>query len=343
MTETARRLRDRPTPGWVGRARPAGRDLLIALVLVVLGVAGGARWLDSTWQPVVVLQTAGPLVALGVLGLLGLTALLRRWWMLLPVGAAVAVAAAIALPNWFAETSPDAPLDLTVMTVNLSFGRADAQQVADAVRAEAVDVLVATEVTPEALAALDEAGLDQWFIEQVGETRPESSTGTMVFSRFPATETTGEDPVDAHTPSLQPEVVVDVTGTAVRVKAVHVPAPLAGDTVDWRAALRALATWRDRQEASEPLLLAGDFNASHGHPAFRRAAEGLDDAHQVAGLGWVRTWPFVGQRVPPYIQLDHLLSRGLTVVEAGSTAIHGTDHAIVWATYALPETGSAGS
>ena len=311
-------------------------DLGIAAALVVLVAAGAARWLDTTAQPVIVLQTAGPFAAIGLLGLLVATALLRRWWMLLPVTVAVVVAATMALPDWFAHTSPQAPRDLTVMAVNLSFGRADPDQVAEAVRAHSVDVLVATEITPDAERALDKSGLDQWFIERAGETRPDSFTGTMVYSRFPLTQVTGGDPVDAHTPSLQPEVVLDVSGTPVRLKAVHVMAPLAGETEQWRAGLRALATWRDRQSGDQPTLLAGDFNASPGHPAFRALSAGQDDAHRVAGLGWVRTWPFVDHRMPPYVQIDHLLSRKLTVVEAGEVAIHGTDHGIIWAAYSLP-------
>jgi endonuclease/exonuclease/phosphatase (EEP) superfamily protein YafD len=322
--------------GSEGRPRRRWVDLGIAAVLVVLVAVGAARWLDTTVQPIIVLQTAGPFVVIGLLILLVLTATLRRWWMLLPVALAGGVAAAVALPGWFAHTSPEAPRDLTVMAVNLSYGRADPDQVADAVRARSVDVLVATEVTPEARVALAESGLDQWFIEQVGESRPDSFTGTVVYSRFPVTEATGDDPTDAHTPSVQPEVVVDVSGAPVRVKAVHVLAPLAGDTGDWRAGLRALAGWRDRQDGDEPVVLVGDFNAGHGHPAFRNVADGMDHAHRVAGLGWVRTWPYEGRRVPPYVQLDHLLSRGLTVVEAGHVAIHGTDHGIVWATYSMP-------
>lgn len=317
----------RPRRRWV--------DLGIVAVLVVLVAVGAARWLDTTVRPVIVLQTAGPFVAIGLLGLLLATALLRRWWMLLPVTVAVMVAATIALPGWFAHTSPQAPRDLTVMAVNLSFGTADPDQVADAVRARSVDVLVATEITPDAERALDESGLDEWFIERAGQTRPDSFTGTMVYSRFPLTEVTGGDPVDAHTPSVQPEVVVDVSGTPVRIKAVHVMAPLAGETEQWRAGLGALATWRDRQSGDQPTVLAGDFNASQGHPAFRALAAGQDDAHRVAGLGWVRTWPYVDHRVPPYVQIDHLLSRDLTVVEAGQVAIHGTDHGIIWAVYSL--------
>ncbi len=85
----------------------------------------------------------------------------------------------------------------------------------------------------------------------------------------------------------------------------------------------------------EPLVLAGDFNASQAHPAFRLMADGLVDAHRAAGLGWVRTWP-QGRRVPPFVQLDHVLERGFDVLHAGVVGVVGTDHAAVWARLALP-------
>jgi endonuclease/exonuclease/phosphatase (EEP) superfamily protein YafD len=110
---------------------------------------------------------------------------------------------------------------------------------------------------------------------------------------------------------------------------------LAGDTDEWHAGIEALTAWRDDQPPNEAFVLAGDFNASHGHSVFRALAAGLVDAQVAAGGGWVRTWPVVGRRVPPYVQLDHLLSRHLTVVEAGQVAVHGTDHAMVWSTYSL--------
>jgi len=310
-------------------------DLAIALALIIVAAVGSLRWLDTTSEPLVVLQTAGPLVVLGLLVLAVVTALLRRWWMLLPVGAALVVAAAMAVPAYFSSASPEAKRDLTVMAVNLDLGRTSAPQVMDAVRARAVDVLVATEITPDALSQLDEAGLGQWFPKQAGEARPDDVTGTMVFSRFPLTVVTGQDPVDQQGYSLQPEVVIDVEGRPLRLKAVHVAAPLSGDTGRWHAGLRALAGWRDRQPAGEAVLLAGDFNAGSGHPAFRTLADGTDEALRIAGLGWVRTWPIVGHRMPPYTQLDHLLSRGLTVIDAGEVAIHGTDHAVIWAAYAM--------
>lgn len=313
-------------------------DVGLAALLVLLVAVGGMRWLDVTFQPVVVAQTAGPFVAIGLLALLLLTLVLRRWWMAVPVAIAVAVAATVAVPPFFAHASPKSARDLTVMAANLRFGGGDAQQLMDAVRYQGVDVLVLTEATPEAVSLLEDEGSKRYFSNEVGAARADTFTGTLVWSRYPLTNVTGTgDQTGEHTTSLQPEVVVSVSGASVRLKAVHTMAPLDGDTDEWRAGLGALEAWRDRQPGEEPIVLAGDFNAGFGHPAFRSLAAGMMDAQRDAGQGWVRTWPFVGRRIGPYVQIDHVLSRGLTLVAAGQVAIHGTDHALVWGSYTLPE------
>ncbi len=92
---------------------------------------------------------------------------------------------------------------------------------------------------------------------------------------------------------------MDVSGTPVRLKAVHVMAPLAGETDQWRAGLRALQTWRTASRVTSRSLLAGDFNASPGHPGFRALAAGSTTRSRVAAAGWVRTWPFVGHACRP--------------------------------------------
>lgn len=324
-----------PISPWVGRIRSA-LDGLIAVALVALAVVGALRWLDVTWYPVVVVQTAGPFVFVGLGLLLVVTLLLRRWWMLVPVAIVTAVAATIAVPSFFAHTSPEAPKGLTVMSSNLRYGGANALQVMDAVRFHDVDVLVLVEATPDAIARLTADGLTTELPRQAGEARPDSFTGTVIFSRYPLTtvSATGDRDLE-NTDSLQPEVLVKAPGHTVRLKAVHPAAPTDGRTELWRAGLDALTTWKQEAPTTDPVVIAGDFNASFGHPAFRRLADGLDDAQRTAGDGWVRTWPVVGSRLPPYVQLDHLLSRDLTVIDAGRIAINGTDHAMVWASYAF--------
>lgn len=321
------------SPRWLG----CTLDVLIGVGLVVLVVTGTLRWLDVPWYPVVVAQTAGPFVVIGLGLLFAATLLLRRWWLLVPVTVAALGAGALVVPSFYAHTSPRAEVGLTVLSTNLRYGEANALQVMDAVRAHSVDVLVLLEVTPDAVERLRADGLGDELREQVGQARPRSFTGTLVFSRYPlqtvsATGDAGASP----TKSLQPEVLVQAPKGTVRLKAVHPTAPTERNLAQWTRGLAGLTAWKNHAPDTAPVVIAGDFNADVGHPAFRRLADGLDDAQRVAGLGWVRTWPVVGRRLPPFVQLDHLLSRGLKVVAAGQVSVQGTDHAMVWASYALP-------
>jgi endonuclease/exonuclease/phosphatase (EEP) superfamily protein YafD len=326
-------------PSAVARRRRLRRvaDVAIVIALVVLAGVGALRWLDSTAYVVVVLQTAGPFVVIG-LGLLTVAALLlQRWLVLVPVVAALAVAVSVAAPAFRASSRPLADRDLTVMSANVWSGRANARQLMDAVRYHGVDVLVVIEATPALMRRLDTAGAGDYFTVREGVARADTFTGTMVLSRYPlSVRNAGTDPAVEGTPSIQPELDVTVPNGSVRLKVAHPMAPLRGDTVEWRAGLRALQTWKQRLDGDELLVMAGDFNAGFDHPGFRDLASGLADAQRTDGQGWVRTWPFAGNRLPPFVQIDHVLSRGLTVVSAGQVALNGTDHAAVWASYSLP-------
>lgn len=337
--------RARDDPAVRQAARVAGRrrrmhrfaDVAIGLALAVLAGVGALRWLDSTAYVVVVLQTAGPFVAVG-LGLLAVaTLLLGRWWMLVPVVVALAVAATVAAPAFRASSQPKADADLTVMSANVWSGRANASQLMDAVRYHSVDVLVVLEATPAIMRRLDASGAGDYFTVREGIARSDTFTGTMVLSRYPlSVRSLGIDPAVEGTPSVQPELDVTVPTGSVRLKVAHPLAPLRGDTDEWRAGLRSLQTWKQRLDGDELVVMAGDFNASFDHPGLRELASGLADAQRTDGQGWVRTWPFAGNRLPPFVQIDHVLSRGLTLVSAGQVAFNGTDHAAVWASYSLP-------
>jgi endonuclease/exonuclease/phosphatase (EEP) superfamily protein YafD len=222
------------------------------------------------------------------------------------------------------------------MSANLRYGQANALQLMDAVRYQSVDVLVLTEATPEAMENLDDDGARTYFTSRVGQARADTVTGTMVLSRYPMSLlSAGADPSVEATPNVQPEVDITVADRVVRLKVAHPMAPLRGETGQWHAGLERLRAWKDEQHGTGPVLIAGDFNAAFGHPPFRTLADGLVDAQRDAGEGWVRTWPFSDSRLPPYVQIDHVLSRGLTLVEAGQVAYNRADHAAVWASYAV--------
>ena len=325
-------------PGRARRRRvEAATDVAIGVVLLGLVAVGALRWFDTTAYVVVVLQTAGPFVVIG-LGLLAVaTLVLRRWWTVVPVVAALVVAVVVAAPAFRATSSPEVDRDLTVMSANVWNGSANAGQLMDAVRFHAVDVLVVIEATPAILRRLDAEGAGDYFTQREGVARTGTHTGTMILSRYPlSVRDLGTDPAVQGTRSVQPEVDVTAPNGTVRLKVAHPTAPLRGDTVEWRAGLRALQSWKQRLDGDELVVMAGDFNAGFGHPGFRDLAAGLDDAQRTDGQGWVRTWPFAGNRLPAFVQLDHLLSRGLTVVAAGQVALNRADHAAVWASYGLP-------
>jgi endonuclease/exonuclease/phosphatase (EEP) superfamily protein YafD len=222
-----------------------------------------------------------------------------------------------------AEASPGG--HLRVMTSNLRLGQADAQQVVQVATERQVDVLVLEEVTPQALAGLQAAGIRLALPHAAGTAKP-GPAGTMVFSAHPLENTRRLD-----TPFGGYEVEVRLTRARVHLLAVH-PRPPIGDATQWRADQRAI-----RQVARGQLgrtMIVGDFNATMDHAPLRElVGRGYDDAATQARSGWQPTWPSAGVvsrfgvPVPSVIAIDHVfLSRGLRALGTESVTIDGTDH-----------------
>jgi endonuclease/exonuclease/phosphatase (EEP) superfamily protein YafD len=300
---------------------------LAAAVLLV-----GVRWVDSGAVPVAVLQSVVPLTGILVAVLVAGAALTRRWRLTVVAGAVLLVCVTIAVPSLFDQTVARGRDDLVVMSANLEFGRADAQSLVRAAREHRADVLVMVEITPAALVRLRAAGLDTLLPESVGQAST-GAGGTIVRSRYPMT--LAEPGVESRRPARgfnQPAISIHVTSGDVVLRAVHsLPPQVSYPAADWRSGLADLQAWRARQSTDLPLVMAGDFNSSFGHPGFREVAETMTDAHRAAGEGWVRTWPQGRRLIRPFIQLDHVLARGMNVVDAGQVRLPNTDHAAVWA------------
>ncbi|MEP6630577.1 MAG: endonuclease/exonuclease/phosphatase family protein [Lapillicoccus sp.] len=312
--------------------RPVSAGLAVAIVVLTLAFA--LRWVDVATREVAALQAVGPVTGAGIV-VVTLVALVLRFWRLLFAGVVVSVGAGViavtALHPASASVTPGTH-PVTVLSSNMEFGGADAGQLVAAVRERHADVAVFVELTPVAGSRLKAAGLETELPYAVG--RPEvGTTGAMIWSRWPLTLL---DEGRGTGGSLFWEPYADVRSPAggFRVKAIHTRQPIVSAS-GWRQDLKVIGDWQRSQPTTEPLVLAGDFNASQAHPAFRLMADGVVDAHRAAGLGWVRTWP-QGRRVPPFVQLDHVLERGFDVLDAGVVGVAGTDHAAVWARLALP-------
>ena len=76
-----------------------------------------------------------------------------------------------------------------------------------------------------------------------------------------------------------------------------------------------------------PVLVAGDFNATWGHRAFRRLlGAGLTDAAAARGRPFQMTWR-QGRLVPPLTRIDHVLTTdGLAVTAIRTGDGRGSDH-----------------
>ncbi len=318
-----------PRRRWGDRALTAG---------VVAAVSWYAvRWLDLATFPVAVAQSVVPVAGAGLVALTLLALALRRTRIAMvgTVGSLVVILGALpfVVPSGQAEPGPG---DLVVMSSNLQFGRADAPAVIREVRSRDVAVLVLLEVTPAAVDRLRAAGLGELLPYAAGTPR-DGAGGTMVCSRYPLTELpTPTFPGEVNL--SQPVALVtlpegrQIGGSArVLIRAVHPMPPTEPNLGFWRESLDGLATWAHSQPDGIPLVLAGDFNASADHPGYRQVADGFVDAHEAMGSGWVRTWPYGRRWLPPFVQIDHVLGRGLTVTDAGAAPIPGTDHALVWA------------
>lgn len=314
------------------RAFRRGAAAVLGVALVVLTVAFALRWVDVATREVAAVQAVVPITGAGVVAvtLLALVLGLRRLALVGAVPSAVAIVLAVASFGLFATPEETVPT-VTVFSSNMEFGGANAADIVQGVRDHQADVAVLVELTPEAVARLKAAGLDEQLPYVVGHPEP-GTTGAVVRSRWPLTLVDPGRPADG---SLfwEPYAEVQRPEGAFRVKAIHTRQPIVSAS-GWRRDLEAIRAWQLAQPADQPLVLAGDFNASQSHPAFRSMLDGLTDAHRATGGGWVRTWP-QGRRIPPFVQLDHVLGRGVTAVDAGVTPVRGTDHAAVWATVTL--------
>ncbi|MGO4255200.1 endonuclease/exonuclease/phosphatase family protein [Marmoricola sp. RAF53] len=212
--------------------------------------------------------------------------------------------------------------DLSVMTLNLRFGEADAARAVALAREHGVDVLVLEEVTPSARERLRAAGLDALLPHAAGSTSVTAS-GTMVFSAYPLS---GVTRLPVRNGAWRVQVAASEPFTLF---AVHTSQPLHGPARwerDWDALDRAV-----RAQAG-PRLVVGDYNATLDHRPVRRLLDaGFADAARTANAGWQPTWPT--RQVTKYrspvglMAIDHVLhSADFDVASTATAEVDGTDH-----------------
>ncbi|MFJ7340820.1 endonuclease/exonuclease/phosphatase family protein [Streptomyces sp. NPDC101110] len=306
--------------------RPSGRrsgagcaGLLFAAVSVVVGF----RVADSDGMtPVPQLLAFLPWLLVPTAAGLLLT-LLSRWWTGTVWGVLL-----LGLLAWYIEPygkvgdpvgRPVA--DLRVLTSNVEFGQGTGSLVT-AVRRERPDVVFVSECDYACDALLKRDLARDYPHRRAVEGG--GSEGSVILSRFPLRPTEG-----VRGTMGMPGAVADVDGHAVRLQLAHPMPPLPGQVDLWRrelGAVREAAT----ADPGTPLVLAGDFNASQDHAAFRRILDtGLSDASRTDGADRTVTWP--ARTAPTFgAQIDHvLLSRDFGARRTRVLDLADTDHRAV--------------
>jgi endonuclease/exonuclease/phosphatase family metal-dependent hydrolase len=305
-------------------------------------VAGGlAAWAAArvtaadrvrrTGTPVVLALSFTPQVAAAApWAALGLRLAGRRG----PAATAALAAAALGLvvrPRGIPRPQPGAsgPV-LRVLTANLYFGRADAEVIVARVRQAGADVLFLQELTEDAVTRLKQAGLEDLMPFALLELRG-GSRGSGIYSRFPLSE----GPPLAPTHMAQPSALLELPGgDAVELVCVHPVTPRLGrgGAARWREELAVLPP-----PGELPRVLAGDFNATLDHAAFRDVLRlGYADAAQQAGNALTPTWGPPGRGA--VLTLDHVLvDRSCAVLACSVHVLPGSDHQAVYAEIQLPE------
>ncbi len=266
-----------------------------------------------------------PLTGLAPLVALVAALPVKRWFLagaaaLLTVAHLVAVAPALGsdpIPS-DARSAPS----FTVAQANIYLSNESMDDAAETLMALDADVLVITENTPEAEAALTEAGADEAYRYRASNGEF-GAYGTAMWSRLPLGES-----VPLVVPGTPPlGRAVRVGGTEVDLFGVHPLPPLDAERrVSWRAQLEAYGELAGRADrAGRPLLIVGDLNATRWHPPLTKLLGSLNDIHESRGEGLSRSWP--ANYLVRMGRLDHGLVNGRVVpLDVRDVAVPGSDH-----------------
>lgn len=263
-------------------------------------------------------------------GLALLLALVARRRLLAAWAALVlAVTAWFVLPYGPDTTTARGPVveRLRVLTANVEFGQGT-EALAETVRRERPQLVYVSECDRVCVRTLTAA---------VGASLPHravvdgwGSTGSVVLSAYPLT---AQPPIPAV--MGMPGATARIGGRTVQLRLAHPLPPIPRQVDQWKRELGRVEAFAAAHRDGGPVILAGDFNASQDHAAFRSLLDAgrLHDAARLAGAARTPTWPREGQGpLPPYVQIDHVLvSDDFRVRGVRFLDLTGSDHRAVLA------------
>lgn len=316
---------DRPEPRVKRRPRQKPSAWLAALLLAGVSTVIGFRIADSDGvTPVPQILAFLPwLLAPAIAGLL--LAALARWRAGLVWGVVVLGGVAWFMEPYGKTDDPRGPAvaEIRVMASNVEFGQAT-RGLIKAVREEKPDLLFVPECDYTCSDTLrDELPRSDYPYRTASEAG--GAEGSVIVSRLPLKKASGL----AGTLGMPGAVTELKTGHQIRVQLAHPMPPLPGQLSTWRTELAELRDYAaEGRRADRSTIIAGDFNATQDHAAFRDILDtgGVRDAARLAGSARTPSWP-ADLMSPLGTQIDHVLvTPDFSARDARFLDIGHTDH-----------------
>lgn len=307
----------------IQRAPQTGTGLV---AFTVAGLALASRYLPITNHVVLLTTALSPYLMLcGPLSVVLLT-LARRWILAIVAGGLTIATLAVQLPLYRgSDTVRTAGVGLRVISANLREGQADPGYLVRSAREQA-DVLAFQELTPHEVDRLSAAGLDATFPYRWLDPR-DGASGVGVWSRLPMH---AAKRIGGYTFALvSAQIRIAGISTDPTVVVAHITGPWPQPVDGWRRDLNRLPVTLlevAEQTGGGPVIVAGDLNSTTDMRPFRGLLRnGYRDAAEQSGAGIEPTFP-ADSRLPPFIAIDHILTRSCTTTSLRTIKIPGSDH-----------------
>nr|WP_064442445.1 endonuclease/exonuclease/phosphatase family protein [Hoyosella altamirensis] len=271
-------------------------------------------------------------------------AIAGKRWVLATIAALVSVAGAAVIGPLFVASGASGAgahscaINLRVMQANLLFGTADLDALVQTAKERDADILTVQELTEEAGAGLERAGIDELLPYQLLRPSP-GGGGAAIYSRLPLEN--GRS-LDGFLPTnLTAEIEIGSRQPLV-LYAVH-PVPPFPRAARWHAEYETLAAELEAATAHEFVLVSGDFNATYFHKKYRDLlALGYEDAAASLGAGLMSTYP-ADKWYPALVGIDRIVTKGATATSLSRVKIPGSDHHGLVADVCVPPRAHADS
>jgi endonuclease/exonuclease/phosphatase family metal-dependent hydrolase len=317
---------------------------LAGLAVARLAAADRVPWARTVTAPLLALTPAA-----AVAGWAGLPLARGRAARTVTALAAAALTGTV-IPRAVPRRQPEArgPV-LRVLTLNMLIGRAAADTLVALARATRADVLFVQELTDDAAARLDRAGIGAVFPHQLIEHADGTVHDTGIYARYPLRDGAvhhdgaGGAAGDGWPPGKpQRTARLDLpSGHSVQLMCAHITPPKPPWSPRfaerWQAELGRVPSPETRP-GSLPVVVAGDFNATVDHAPLRAVLRrGYRDAACEVGRGLVPTWGPEPHGHPPLLTIDHVLvGPGCAVLRTRVHRVPGIDHRALYAELRLP-------